>query len=212
MRRRLKIIKPVPEFISSEMLPATGVLLAGGKNSRMQRNKALLELDGRPLVAWSLDILQSIFKEVLISSNEPELYKEYNVPVVRDQDLGKGPLAGLQVGLKAASHDTVFFVACDMPFLQSGPIRHLWRWTGVFDVVLPRGAFGPHPLHAYYHRRCLPFIEENLQAERLKIIDFYPQCKVKYVEEEELKRFGDVAKILSNVNTPEEWAVVSRQR
>lgn len=211
MRRRLKIIRPDLENSHAQHLPATGIFLAGGKNSRMRRNKAFLELEGKPLVARSLAILRSLFTEVLISSNEPALYEAYGVPVIPDQEQGKGPLAGLAAGLKAASFASAFFVACDMPFVQAGAIRYLWQWVPGHDVVVPRGYCGPHPLHAFYHKNCLPFIEENLKAGCYKIIDFYPSCRVHYVKEEELQTFGDVPKILSNVNTPGEWAAISGQ-
>lgn len=171
----------------------------------MKRNKAFLEYKGRPLVEWTLEILKSTFSEVLISSNEPDLYKSFNIPVIVDQDYGKGPLAGLRTGLQSASQEISFFVACDMPFLQPDLIRYLWQWATEFDIVVPKSEFGLHPLHAYYHRRCLPHIEENLNNGSYKIIDFYPQCKVRYVEEKEINLFGDVERILSNYNTPEEW-------
>lgn len=204
MRRRSKIINPDPENRDA-LLPATGILLAGGKSSRMKRNKAFLELDGRPLVERSLEVLKATFAEVIISSNEPELYETYKVTVVPDAVQGRGPLAGLAAGLRAASWDVAFFVACDMPFIQPQPVRYLWQWAETYDVVVPVGAFGCHPLHAYYHQRCLPAIEKNLNAGRYKIIDFYSQCSIKYVDEKELAGFGDITKILLNVNTPEEW-------
>lgn len=192
-------------------LSATGILLAGGKSSRMKRNKAFLELDGRPLVERSLEVLQGVFAEVLISSNKPELYERYEVPVIQDERLERGPLEGLYQGLKAAEYDVVFFVACDMPFLREDLIRYLAGWTSDYDVVVPRLHSGLHPLHAFYHRRCLPSIKNNLEAGRLKIIDFYLTCSVRYVEETEFRGFHDLGNIFCNVNTPEEWSEVLRR-
>lgn len=210
MRRRSEIINPEQEN-QGFLLQATGILLAGGKNSRMKRNKAFLELGGRPLVERSLEVLKAIFAEVIISSNEPEAYEAYNVRVVPDAEQGKGPLAGLAAGLRASSWDISFFVACDMPFILPEPIHYLWQWAESHDAVVPVGPYGYHPLHAYYHRRCLATIENNLETKRYKIIDFYPECSVKYVDEKELAIFGDIAKILSNVNTPDEWQQVKNQ-
>lgn len=210
MRRRSKIIRPDPEERNNP-LPATGILLAGGKNSRMKTNKAFLELGGRPLVERSLEVLQATFAEVIISANEPGLYEGYPVRVVADAKLGMGPLAGLAAGLKAASWDIAFFLACDMPFVLPEPIRYLWQWAETYDAVVPLGAFGAHPLHAFYQRRCLTAIGKNLQAGHYRILDFYQECLVKYVKEEELAVFGDVARILSNVNTPDEWQKIKHQ-
>lgn len=180
--------------------------MAGGKNSRMQKNKAFLELRGRSLVERSLEVLQTVFSEVLISSNQPELFASYGVRVIPDLIRDKGPLGGVYTGLSTAVHEVSFFVACDMPFLQANIIRYLAQYVNEFDVVVPHGKAGLHPLHAFYRRNCLPFIEDNLKAQRLKIIDLYSDCRVRYVEFPELAPFGNLSKIFCNINTPEEWA------
>ena len=174
----------------------------------MNKNKAFLELEGSPLVERSLAVLQTVFTEVLISSNKPELYADYGVPIIQDEVLERGPLEGLYQGLKSATNEWTFFVACDMPFLSAEVIRFLFSWISNYDVVVPRFQSGLHPLHAFYHRRCLPLIKNNLEADRLKIIDFYPSCAVKYVEETELKIFLDLTNVFCNVNTPEEWSAI----
>ena len=174
----------------------------------MHKDKAFLELEGKPLVERSLTVLQAVFAEVLISSNKAELYANYEVPVIRDEILGRGPLEGLCQGLKAATYDDVFFVACDMPFLSEELIRYLSSLISTYDIVIPKLSTGLHPLHAFYHRRCLPAIKDNLEAGRLKIIDFYPSCCVRYVEETELKNFSDLNKAFCNVNTPADWAAI----
>ena len=182
--------------------------MAGGKNSRMKKNKAFLELEGQPLVERSLAVLQAVFAEVLISSNNPELYVKYDVPVIQDESLDQGPLEGLFQGLKAATYDEVFFVACDMPFLEADLIRLLAKWVPKYDIVVPRLRSGTHPLHAFYHRRCLPEIQKKLEAGCLKVSDFCKACSVRYVEETDLQAFDNLSKVFCNVNTPEDWSAV----
>jgi len=174
----------------------------------MNKNKAFLELEGKPLVERSLTVLQAVFSEVLISSNKPELYAPYGVPVILDDTPSRGPLEGLYQGLKAATFDEVFFVACDMPFLSAELIHFLSSCISTYDAVIPQLQSGLHPLHAFYHRRCLPAIKNNLEAGRLKIIDFYPTCSVRYVQEKELQPFSDLNKAFCNVNTPDDWAAI----
>jgi molybdenum cofactor guanylyltransferase len=193
------------------MLEATGILLAGGKSSRMKRNKAFLEYEGKPLVERSLEILQRVFPEVLISSNEPELYKDYKFPVIQDGTLDRGPLEGLYQGLQKSAFETVFFVACDMPFLQMELIRVLFSWASDYEIVVPRFRSVLHPLHAFYHRSCLQPIQKNLEAGHLKIIDFFPACSVRYVEETDLRSFLKLNDALCNVNTPEDWSKVFKR-
>lgn len=177
----------------------------------MKKNKAFLELEGKPLVERSLAVLKTVFAEVLISSNKPELYAGYEVPVVLDEILGRGPLEGLYQGLQAATYDKVFFVACDMPFLRAELIRFLSAWIPTYDVVVPQLHSGLHPLHAFYHRRCLPTIKNNLEAGRLKIIDFYSACSVRYVAETDLQDFHDLSQVFCNVNTPEDWSAILKK-
>ena len=177
----------------------------------MKKNKAFLEFEGRPLVERSLAVLQAVFTEVLISSNKPELYASYQVPVIQDEIQDRGPLEGLYQGLKVASHDAVFVVACDMPFLRAELIRFFAKWIPEYDVVVPRLKSGLHPLHAFYHRRCLPTIKNNLEAGRFKIVDIYPACSIRYVEETELQAFGDLNKVVYNVNTPQDWLVIHQE-
>lgn len=174
----------------------------------MKKNKAFLELGGRPLVERSLAVLQTVFTEVLISSNKPELFVRYEVPVIQDEILDQGPLEGLYQGLKAATYDQVFFVACDMPFLEAGLIRLLAKWVPKYDIVVPRLQSGTHPLHAFYHRRCLPIIKRNLEAGSLKVSEFCQSCSIKYVEETELQAFDDLSKVFCNVNTPDDWLAI----
>ncbi|WP_345788508.1 molybdenum cofactor guanylyltransferase [Desulfosporosinus hippei] len=209
MRRSSKI-NTLKSEIQAPKLQATGVLLAGGKSSRMKKDKAFLEIEGQSLAERSLKVLKTLFPEVLISSNRPELFTQYELPVIGDEVIGRGPLEGLYQGLKAAKHDVVFFVACDMPFLEIELIRFLARWSLDYDVVVPKLQSGLHPLHAFYHRRCLSAIKNNLEADRLKIIDFYPVCSAKYVDEKEMGRFSDLTKAFCNVNTPEEWSHINK--
>ncbi len=212
MRRSLKITKPLQDFGKHlPKLKATGILLAGGKSSRMKKDKAFLEIDGRPLAERSLEVLQTVFSEVIISCNKPELFARYKVPTIQDEILDQGPLEGLYQGLKAATYDEVFFVACDMPFLNIDLIRLLAKWIPDYDVVVPKVQSSLHPLHAFYHTRCLPKIKNNLEAGRLKIIDFYPACSVKYVGEQELEGVSDLTNVFCNVNTPEEWAAINAE-
>ncbi|EHQ87779.1 molybdopterin-guanine dinucleotide biosynthesis protein A [Desulfosporosinus youngiae DSM 17734] len=191
-------------------MKATGVLLAGGKSSRMKKEKAFLEIDGRSLAERSLEVLRNVFSEVIISSNTPERFAHFGVPIIQDEVLGRGPLEGLYQGLTAAAYDEVFFVACDMPFLKADIIRSLAKWISDYDVVVPKLKSGLHPLHAYYHRCCLPIIKKNLEAGCLKIIDLYPACSVKYVEEQELEGVSDSINVFCNVNTPEDWAAIHK--
>lgn len=192
-------------------LEATGIILAGGQSSRMKQNKAFLELTGQALIDRTLALFKEIFNEVIISSNERELYLNYHVPIIADNTPGLGPIGGIQAGLEAARYNTCFFVACDMPFLNPEVIIYMAQWKDSYDVIVPQGKKGLNPLHAFYSRSCLPYLERNIRQRKLRVIDLYDACRVRYIKEEELTAFGDPERFLCNVNTPEDWLRVSRQ-
>jgi molybdenum cofactor guanylyltransferase len=183
----------------------TGIILAGGKSSRMGRNKAFLEWEGRPLIERSLQVFRSIFSEIMISTNHPELYEQYGEKMVTDIFLDQGPLGGLHACLREARYDYSLFVACDMPFINSEVIRFLAGLTGEEMAIVPKLSDGVHPLHAFYHRGCIPILEKRLEAKRLKLINIFDEFPVRYVSEQEFRWFPDIKRVFSNVNTLQEW-------
>ena len=192
----------------SALISATGILLAGGKSSRMGKNKAFLEYNGVTLIERSLAVLKNIFAEVIISGEEVT-YGHLGVKTVADKVKDQGPLAGLARGLQEAKYDLCFFAACDMPYLDEHGIRFLYAFSADFDIVAPKSEKGVHPLHAFYHRRCLPKVETNLSLGKRRLLDLYPDCNVCYVGERELEKNGLSSSIFANINTPEEWEEIN---
>jgi molybdenum cofactor guanylyltransferase len=207
MRRPLTIIRS--NSIESK-LAMTGIILAGGKSSRMGRNKAFLEFEGQTLIERSLRVLRSVFSEIIISSNSPELYDRYGEKIVEDIYLDQGPLGGLHACLNEAKYDFSFFVACDMPFLNAEVIRFLAGMKGEAAIIVPEVDGGLHPLHAFYHKSCLPVIEKKLEAKSLKLTNIFQECSIRIVQEYEFKNFSQVRQVFKNINTPQEWTELLR--
>ncbi|MGI6450228.1 MAG: molybdenum cofactor guanylyltransferase [Desulfitobacteriia bacterium] len=195
-------------------LAVTGVLLVGGESRRMGQNKAFLELGGQKLLERSLEVLNGVCGEVLISSRETELYSGYGYKVIKDKIKGQGPLAGLYSVLQAAKFEDLFLAACDMPFLNEKAIRAIYPELADYDAAVPYALGRLHPLHAYYRRSILPLAEKNLQAGKLRLTDLFGICRTKIVRMEELFP-GDSAQELIersflNVNTPDEWEIMQQ--
>lgn len=180
----------------------TGIVLAGGKSSRMGFNKALIEFGGRRLIEAIVDRLAGLFPEVLIIANDPDLYGYLGVKVIPDLIPDSGSLGGIYTGLTAAAHSRCFFAACDMPFLNADLITLLVREAEGWDVVVPRVAGELQPMHAIYTRSCLPFIKEAIDKGMLKIAGFFPKVKVKTIEEPALRAVDPHLLGFMNVNTP----------
>jgi len=187
----------------------TGVLLAGGRASRMGgRDKAFAAVDGEPIAARTLRLFRTIFPQVIVATNRPERYRAFGVETVTDVFSGCGPLAGIHAAMRQASHPYVFVVACDMPGLDPDVIRFLLARIGDVDAVVPRWDHDIEPLHAVYAVRLLPLVEEALHAGHHALREFLPHVRVDYVGENELRAIRGTARSMLNVNTPEELAAV----
>ncbi|HLC21561.1 MAG TPA: molybdenum cofactor guanylyltransferase [Candidatus Methylomirabilis sp.] len=193
----------------------TGIVLAGGKSSRMGLNKAFIEFGGKRLIEATVARLAGLFPEVLIIANDLEPYAYLGVRVIPDLIPNSGSLGGIYTGLSAAAHPAGFFVACDMPFLNPALIALVVREAEGSDVVVPRVEGELQPMHAVYAKSCLPFIKEAIDLRMLKIARFFPKVKVKIIEEPALRAVDPHLLGLMNVNTPlelEEAEAIRRQQ
>jgi molybdopterin-guanine dinucleotide biosynthesis protein A len=171
----------------------------------MGRDKALLELDGRPLIQIVVARMMTVCTEVLIVSGDVAPYAGFGVPVVQDRFPDVGVLGGLHAGLDAASHELTLAVGCDMPFLKPGVLRAFAGWAAGADVALLRRGEYVEPLHAAYWRTCLPAIERAIRAGKQRIVSFFPEVRVRYVRPEQVRVLDPEMDSFRNVNTPEEW-------
>jgi molybdopterin-guanine dinucleotide biosynthesis protein A len=183
----------------------TGAILAGGQSSRMGQNKALMPLGGHRLIDRVVHVLEGIFAELLLVTNSPEIYAGLGVRMVSDVFPEKGSLGGIYSAIYHASAPYCFVVACDMPFLQAPVIRYLIEHITDHDVVIPDVYGEMQPLHAIYHKTCLAPIRQCLAADRLKIIGFLPDMRVRIVTTGEILPFDPALRTFQNLNTPEEF-------
>jgi molybdenum cofactor guanylyltransferase len=182
----------------------TGVVLSGGKNTRMGANKAFLAVDGERMIDRAVRILREACCEIIVVTNEPLDYLDLDATVVTDIFKGMGPLAGIHAGLFHAANPRAFVCACDMPYLSAPFIRHLLSLAGGYDIVVPARGGRPEPLHAVYSRKCLPVIRRLLEQNERKVTGFYKGFRVRTVEEAETERFFAGRDPFHNVNTREE--------
>ena len=185
----------------------TGVVQAGGLSTRMGGEpKALIELGGRRIVEWVVAAIAPVVDDVLVVTNTPERYAFLGLPMVGDVFPDHGSLGGIYSGLKAATGEAAFTVACDMPFLRADVARIVLAHAGEADVVIPRVGEQLETMHALYSKACLPHMEAKLRAQRLKIVGFFDQVRVLEIPEDEVRRLADPAVVFMNVNTPDELA------
>lgn len=181
---------------------ATAAILAGGKNVRFNGLiKPLVPLRGRTLLKHQMDVLQPLFAEILLITNQPGNFAGYQkYTICRDLIPDRGPLSGIHAALSHAKHEKVFVFAGDMPFLESAMIG---EQVGVYEkqgvkAVIPRIGHYIEPLHALYPKNTLGKLERHLQT--------VPDGAVRRWLETIPVFYWDVDrhKPFININTPEE--------
>lgn len=195
-----------------EQHPITGIILSGGKSTRMGKNKALIQIDGIPIIERIHRILKRCFQEILIITDQDELFANLEAKIYRDLVPNQGALGGLYTGLFFASFPYSFCVACDMPFLREPLIDYLVRHIHGYEAVVPKTKDGLQPLHSIYSKACIEPIKGVMEQRRTKIIDFYPLVNVRIVEEDEFRFLDPGNESFINVNTPEELALIQTRR
>lgn len=182
-------------------MDTAGFVLAGGRSSRMGRDKALLELDGETLVERAARRVLAAAGRVAVVGNS-ERHARFGWPVVADLRAGDGPLAGIEAALAspyAAEWNLV--VACDMPSLAPDLLERLIaeaRLRRPDCVTAYTVAHGVEPLCAVYGRGFLAVARRALDAGRRKVRDAFEGLDVIHLET------GNEAAV-ANVNTPADW-------
>jgi molybdopterin-guanine dinucleotide biosynthesis protein A len=171
----------------------------------MGENKALRSFRGNPLLRRQLDLLEPLFKELILGANDPAPYASFNVRVVPDLLAEPCALTGIHALLKAANQSRVFAVACDLPFLNPALVEKLLSLPDNYDAIVPESDRGLEPLHAVYSKSCIPAIEDAARRGSWKVSDFYPSIRVERLRIRDADWLMDGRSPFLNVNTPEDW-------
>lgn len=193
-------------------IAAAGFVLTGGRSTRMGRDKALLELSGRPLVLQTVAQLRPLVAEVTLVG-APERYRDHGVLTLADCELDRGPLAGLVTALGASRHDWNIVVSCDLPYLEGRFLEFLLQRAAedsTADAIIPRTEDHWQPLCGVYHRRCLGAFAEVLSAGESKIARALARVRVRTISPDELRRFAFSERMFKNMNTPQDYAEAQR--
>jgi len=167
-----------------------------------------MDSGGIPLFERVYRIFREIFSEIIIVANDVLPFERYEAILRRDIILGKGALGGLYTGLFHSSNYHAFCSACDMPFLNPRVIKYMGKERDEYDVIVPKTHDGLHPLHAIYSKKCLNPMSQSLNRNDLKIVNFFQQVRVRYIEEMEIREFDPDMRSVINVNTAEEMEAV----
>jgi FdhD protein len=197
-------IEPYPD--STKIEGVSAAILAGGASSRMGTNKALLKVDGEPIITRSYRILARLFHEVIIVTNTPEDYAFLPCRKVPDIHPELGSIGGLHSAIVHGSNERTFAAACDMPCLNAELIRHLCSASTTDDAVVPLNCDNlREPLHAVYARSILPAMQTAIDTGDRSILHLLDKVETRIINQETVGGIPGGLESFRNVNTPEEY-------
>jgi molybdopterin-guanine dinucleotide biosynthesis protein A len=164
---------------------ATAIIMAGGGSRRMGIDKAMLPINGRPIIEKICEQLRNCFEQILISANEPKTFSFLGCEVIPDKVPEQGPLMGIASALEASANELNFVVACDIPHIKLEYVRRMLVEAAgsKADIVVPTtGQKKYEPLFAIYNKGTLEAINKVLSSGGRKISDVFALCTVKYIE------------------------------
>jgi molybdopterin-guanine dinucleotide biosynthesis protein A len=182
----------------------TSIILAGGKSSRLGRNKALQAIGCKSLIQWVVDCLATLSTEIIIAAAHGETIpcsSSTEIRIAADLYPGKGPLVGIYSGLIASPSPRAIVVGCDMPFLSVDLLDYMLQISSTFDVIVPQTREKVEPLCAVYSKNCLASIHNLLERDELRLSELINMVKVRYIKEDEINRLDPEHLSFFNVNT-----------
>lgn len=194
---------------------AIGVL-AGGRSRRMGRDKAFLELGGRPMLTRVVGELSRLGLPLLVAAGKegrdlPHLPAD--VTLVHDQSPHEGPMAGAIALMEALPPDCdrIFLCACDLPFMKAELVATLDALLdATHDMLVPIAHSQPQVLAAFYRKTLLSEILRRFQAGDRKLRRLYDDFPTRFLDEEELRRIDPLLISFHNLNRPEDLEQAQR--
>lgn len=185
-------------------VPATGLILAGGRSSRMGVTKALLEIDGEPLIRRVVNALRPICEPILAVGNDPIVLADLRLPLIADAAPGGSVVHGLLAGLRHSPHDLAVAVGCDMPYLASSLLKHQLERAIDYDVVVIGGPLGIEPLHAVYRRTVLQKLEQLAIRPGSALRDLLGDARTLVLDPADVASHDPSGRSAINLNTPDD--------
>ena len=184
------------------------LLMSGGLSSRMGTPKALLALDGQPLL-FHIARAGEGFGERILSVNDDAIPTPEGYLRISDVYKECGPMGGLHASLTAARSDALVVAPCDAPYFSAEAAAFLASQyeEGLDAVILEDGNGRTHPMMGVYAKSCLPALTEHLEAKRFKIMRMLDGLRVKFVR----LPVSIPQQVMSNLNTPEDYTALCRK-
>jgi molybdopterin-guanine dinucleotide biosynthesis protein A len=192
----------------SESTNVGGILLCGGKSTRMGRPKALLPYGSTTMIEHVLATLGQVVQPLaVVAAVGQELPSLAPAKVVWDERAESGPLEALRVGLAtlAPSCHAAFVTSCDVPLLQTSFVQFMVSRLGNFDAVIPFDGGFAHPLAGVYRTNLVPIIESLIAEDLWRPRFLLDRVRCLKIDVEELRQVDPDLDSLRNINRPEDY-------
>ena len=190
----------------------TGIILCGGKSSRMKTNKALLKLGNKTIIEIIFDEMKKVLSDVVLSANECDDFAFLNIPIVKDIQLNRGPLSGIYSALQFSGTQRNFITTCDIPLINSKLIKHLVEIKSDKEIIVPAINGIPQRLFGIYNKSVIEKIDvifnlyEIDKSIKGSVYDLHQRIDVELIEIDHLQFYND--NMFTNMNTPEDYELI----
>ncbi len=168
----------------------------------MGMEKGLCLLDGRPLIEYSVKILEQVCDSIIIGANAGP-FDYLGLEVIPDEISNIGPLAGIYTCLKHSETNDNLVLSCDIPLIPADLLRKILSEKHDYQVIIPLSGGLPEPLCAFYRKDILPVVENAITLGRYKIQDAIKETRHRFLN---LDYEEHPAGFFSNINTPADLA------
>jgi molybdopterin-guanine dinucleotide biosynthesis protein A len=188
------------------MNTVSSIILAGGKSSRMGEDKALIPIQGIPLLQRVYDVAKGCTDIIYIVTPWPERYQ--NLPLINcefileiQESHRQSPLVGFALGLEKVQTDWVLLLACDLPNLRAEVLQDWMKKLNTIEekniAFLVKNAQGWEPLCGFYRRSCLPLLLDFINQGGRSFQTWLQEHPVEILP-------GQESDMLFNCNTPDD--------
>lgn len=140
----------------------TGIILAGGRSTRMGENKALLKIDNLTVIERVRNFMQSLFTKVILITNSPAAYNFLGLDTYEDIYKKMGPLAGIHSGLLNSATEKNFILSCDLLLMKKEIVDYIINYETTQPITVSKAEGYIQTLAAVYQKRCIGFAEKIL--------------------------------------------------
>ena len=188
----------------------TGIILSGGKSSRMGENKSLLKIGNKTIIERIVELMKDIFSENIIITNTPDEYKFLQLPLYEDIYKWKGPLAGIHSGLTYSKTERNFVISCDTPLMIKEMIQYIVNFQTRKPIVFCRAAGYHQPLVGVYKKQIIieieKFLSDNDETTDKSFHHFLKKVNAEIIDPQDLLFYKD--ELFFNVNSPDDYTMI----